>query len=84
MYTVTVDLRCANDLCDAPNALPDGQGYGFLTVGQGLQIEHAVSPEEVTAGTFTVTTIITSEITTPAIQPPARPAMPSLLPIKVG
>lgn len=71
MYTVTVDLRCANDLCAAPNALPDGLGYGFLTVGQGLQIEHAVSPEEVTAGTFTVTTIITSEMTTPAIQPPA-------------
>ena len=71
VYTVTVDLRCANDLCDAPDPLPDGLGYGFLTVGQGLQIEHAVSPEIVTAGTFTVTTIITSEITTPAIQPPA-------------
>ncbi|MBI5565052.1 MAG: hypothetical protein HY870_09160, partial [Chloroflexi bacterium] len=79
VYTVTVDLRCANDLCAAPNALPDGKGYGFLTVGQGLEISHAVSPEEVTAGTFTVTTIITSEITSPAIQPPAalRPSLPS-------
>jgi hypothetical protein len=36
-------------------------------------------PEVVTAGTFTVTTIITSEITTPAIQPPTalRPSLPS-------
>ncbi len=80
VYTVTVNLLCTNDLCDAPNALPDGQGYGFLTVGQGLQIEHAVSPEEVTAGTFTVTTIITSEITTPAIQPPVGQRMNSLVP----
>jgi uncharacterized membrane protein len=78
MYTVTIDLRCANDLCAAPNALPDGKGYGFLTVGQGLQIEHAVQPEEVTAGTFAVTTIITSEMTTPAIQPPVAHRMNSM------
>jgi uncharacterized membrane protein len=78
VYTVTVNLLCANDLCAAPNALPDGKGYGFLTVGQGLQIEHAVSPEEVTAGTFTVTTIITSEITSPAIQPPVAHRMNSM------
>nr|MBP7688043.1 hypothetical protein [Thermoflexales bacterium] len=77
VYTVTVNLLCTNDLCDAPNAVPNGQGYGFLTVGQGLQIEHAVSPEVVTAGTFTVTTIITSEMTTPVIQPPvAQPPSP--------
>lgn len=81
VYTVTVNLRCTGDLCDAPNAVPNGQGYGFLTVGQGLQIEHAVSPEEVTAGTFTVTTFITSEITTPAIQPPAAQPPSPLAPL---
>ncbi|CAG0927925.1 hypothetical protein TFLX_00702 [Thermoflexales bacterium] len=73
VYTVTIDLLCANDLCAAPDPLPNGQGYGYLTVGQGLQIEHAVVPETVTAGTFTVTTIITSELTAPPILPPAPP-----------
>ncbi|MFN8595366.1 MAG: transglutaminase domain-containing protein, partial [Anaerolineae bacterium] len=76
VYTVTVNLLCTGDLCDAPNAVPNGQGYGFLTVGQGLQIEHAVSPEVVTTGAFTVTTFITSEITTPAIQPPVAQPSP--------
>jgi uncharacterized membrane protein len=71
IYTVTVNLLCANDLCNAPDLLPEGQGYGSLTVGQGLQIEHAVTPGEVTAGTFTVTTMITSALTAPAILPPA-------------
>ncbi len=77
VYTVTINLLCANDLCAAPNPLPNGQGYGYLAVGQGLQIEHAVVPETVTAGTFTVTTLITSELTAPPILPPAVAHHPS-------
>ncbi len=44
MYTVTVNLLCANDLCAAPDPIPDGSGYGFLTVGQGLQTRACRDP----------------------------------------
>ncbi len=79
VYTVTVDLLCAGDLCAAPDALPDGSGYGYLTVGQGLQISHAVAPETVAGGSFTVTTLITSQLTTPSILPPASLSRPAAL-----
>ncbi len=71
VYTATVDLLCSGDLCPAPDPLPDGSGYGYLTVGQGLLLSHAVAPQAVPSGTFTVTTLITSALASPAILPPA-------------
>ncbi|MBI1299963.1 DUF11 domain-containing protein, partial [bacterium] len=62
VYTVTVDLRDA-----AGDVIPDGSGYGYLSVGQALQIEHSVSPEVVAPGTVTVTTYITSQIASAAL-----------------
>ncbi|MBI1297675.1 DUF11 domain-containing protein, partial [bacterium] len=62
IYTVTVDLRNA-----AGDVIPDGSGYGYLSVGQALQIEHSVSPEVTAPGTVTVTTYITSQIASAAL-----------------
>ncbi len=57
IYTVTVELL------DTDGALiPNGSGYGYFGVGQGLVASHAVSPAIVPPGTFTVTTVITTEI----------------------
>jgi len=56
IYTVTVNLR------DGGVLIPDGTGYGFLSVGQALQVTQAVVPEVVAPGNVTVTTIITTEI----------------------
>jgi hypothetical protein len=62
IYTVTVDLRDS-----AGDVIPDGSGYGYLSVGQGLQIEHSVSPEVVGPGTISVTTYIISRIASAAL-----------------
>ena len=70
MYTITVDLLGAGDAL-----LPDGQGYGYLAVGQALGASHAVQPETVAPGTVTVTTVITTEVLAGAILPPAAAAM---------
>ncbi|MBK8932347.1 MAG: VCBS repeat-containing protein [Chloroflexi bacterium] len=70
VYTITVDLLGAGDAL-----LPDGQGYGYLGVGQALGASHAVQPETVAPGTVTVTTVITTEVLAGAILPPAAAAM---------
>ena len=57
IYTATVDLLDENS-----DPIPDGSGYGFFTVGQALQLDHAVVPQIVAPGIVTVTTIITSTI----------------------
>ncbi|MBI1297674.1 hypothetical protein GC175_22280 [bacterium] len=57
VYTVTVDLRDA-----AGDMIPDGSGYGFFSVGQGLRVSQSVSPAVVAPGAVTVTTNITSRI----------------------
>ena len=62
VYTVTLALW------DGSGALiPDGAGYSFLGVGQGLRPSHGVHPEVVAPGTVTVTTIITTESTSEPI-----------------
>jgi hypothetical protein len=70
VYTITVDLLDAAD-----NPIPDGQGYGFLGVGQALGASHAVQPLVVAPGTVTVTTVITTEVLAGAILPPGRSAV---------
>jgi hypothetical protein len=51
------------DLLDAGAALiPNGEGHGFFSVGQGLVARHAVSPLIVPPGDVTVTTVITTEL----------------------
>jgi uncharacterized membrane protein len=67
VYTLTVDL-----------ALPDGSGYGYLGVGQGLGASHTVTPELVAPGTVTVSTVITTELVEPTIipDPVAQPLQP--------
>ncbi|MBP6471172.1 MAG: VCBS repeat-containing protein [Chloroflexi bacterium] len=73
VYTITVDLLGAGD-----TLLPDGQGYGYLAVGQALGASHAVQPEIVAPGTVTVTTVITTEVRAGAILPPtAAPMWPA-------
>lgn len=57
IYTVTVDLRDG-----AGEPVADGAGYGYFSVGQGLRMAHAVTPEFVVPGTVTVSTLITTEI----------------------
>jgi len=57
VYTITLDLL------DGKGALiPDGHGFGFLSVGQAMGASQAVRPVLVAPGTVTVTTIITTEI----------------------
>jgi len=70
VYTITVDLLDASQ-----SLLPDGQGYGYLGVGQALSAAHAVQPEMVAPGTVTVTTVITTEVLAGAILPPAAAPM---------
>jgi hypothetical protein len=57
VYTVTVDLLDGNNAL-----LPDGSGYGYLGVGQAVQVSQAVYPPIVAPGVVTVTTVITSQI----------------------
>ena len=67
VYTLTVNLLDESDAL-----IPDGAGYGYLSVGQALGASHAVQPVVVAPGTVTVTTVITSEILADtAVQPPA-------------
>jgi hypothetical protein len=61
VYTITVSLLDA-----AGVLIPDGYGYGYLSVGQALAISQAVMPDLVAPGSVTVTTIITSALTTTA------------------
>ncbi|NUM47307.1 MAG: hypothetical protein HUU38_21620 [Anaerolineales bacterium] len=62
VYTITVALRNPSG-----DLIPDGSGYGYLGVGQTVGISHAVEPVIVAPGAVTVTTVITTEILTPAI-----------------
>ncbi len=57
VYTITVALLDGNGAL-----IPDGYGYGYLSVGQALQISQAVTPELVAPGMVTVATIITSAL----------------------
>ena len=57
VYTVTVDLLDGSDAL-----IPDGFGYGYLSVGQGLEASHAVWPELVAPGDVTVTLGVTTTI----------------------
>ncbi|MCA9936992.1 MAG: hypothetical protein KC415_23820, partial [Anaerolineales bacterium] len=57
-YTVTVDI-----LDDGDALIPDGSGYSFFTVGQGLAASQSISPTIVAPGNVTVTTVITTELT---------------------
>ncbi len=64
IYTVSVELLDTNlDL------IPDGEGYGYLGVGQGLGVSHGISPAIVPPGTVTVTTQITTELLSQSIVP---------------
>jgi hypothetical protein len=63
VYTITVDLLNP----DTDTLLPDGSNYGYLSVGQAVQLSQAISPTLVPPGTLTVTTIITSEIASAAL-----------------
>lgn len=76
VYTVTVDLLDAhNDL------IPDGHGYGYFTVGQGLVASQSAYPELVIPGNVTVTTHITTELTQTYVPPdPLAPAVSFGLP----
>jgi uncharacterized membrane protein len=69
-YTVTVEL-----LDDDGALVPDGSGYGYLSVGQALEASHAVSSVVAGPGAMTVTTAITTAIAAGAVQP-AAPAQP--------
>ncbi len=63
-YTVTVNFL------DGTGALiPDGSGYGYFNVGQGLVASQAVTPAIVAPGDITVTTIITTELTQVSLPP---------------
>lgn len=64
IYTVTVELLDANG-----SLIPDGSGYGYLGVGELLGVAHGTTPLVVPPGTFTVTTVITTELLTPGIVP---------------
>lgn len=57
VYTVRVELRDTNGLF-----LPEGSGYGYLTVGQGVWVDSAVSALLVAPGTVSVTTTISTRI----------------------
>ncbi|MCB8986976.1 MAG: VCBS repeat-containing protein [Ardenticatenaceae bacterium] len=71
VYTLTVDLLDAGQ-----TLIPDGQGYGYLGVGQALRASHAVQPLVVAPGTVTVTTVISTEVQAGAISP-AAPLWPA-------
>lgn len=66
-YTITVDL-----------GLPDGVGFGYLTVGEAVSAAHSVSPALVPPGDVTATTHITTALTGETILPP--PATQTLVP----
>jgi uncharacterized membrane protein len=68
VYTVTVRL-----LDGAGALIPNGAGYGFLSVGQGLAVEQAVAPGVVAPGTVNVTTIFTTTLVG-AVDDPGRAA----------
>jgi len=61
VYTVTVALHD-----EADTLIPNGTGYGYLGVGQGLTIQHNAAPIRVPLGTAVVTTTITTEFETGA------------------
>jgi uncharacterized membrane protein len=75
LYTITVDLQsCSYCLLRIPytsthyalrttlSTIPDGYGFGYLGVGQGLSASHSVNPLLVPPGDITVTTTITTEL----------------------
>lgn len=57
VYTITVDLHN-----EANVPIPGGAGYGYLIVGEGLALSHAVQPAVVAPGTVEATTIITTQV----------------------
>ncbi len=57
VYTITVELRD-----DANLLIPDGQGFGYLAVGQAVEAYHMVTPALVAPGNVTATTIITTQL----------------------
>ena len=57
VYTVSVSL-----LDSTLTPVPEGSGNALLGVGQVVGARHAVIPEIVAPGTFTITTVITSEL----------------------
>jgi transglutaminase-like putative cysteine protease len=56
VYTVSVRLL------DGGALIPNGAGYGFLSVGQGLEVAQAVAPAVVAPGTVEVTAIFTTTL----------------------
>ena len=71
IYTITVQL-----LNDQGALIPDGSGFGYLSVGQAVQFSQAVIPTIVAPGTVTVTTRITTELSTQFL-PSADPEISS-------
>ena len=57
IYTVTVSL-----LDGAGALIPNGFGYAYLSVGQGLEIQQVVAPAIVPPGTVDVTTLFTTTL----------------------
>lgn len=73
LYTVTVDLVDA--ATHAPIA--DGSGYGYLGVGEALEVAHSLSPLVGAPGDITVTTVITTAVLLDTIlNRGAQPAQP--------
>ncbi len=69
-YTLTLALLDGDG-----SLLPDGSGWGYLSVGQALEISQSVTPLLVPPGNVTVTTVITTSITPTAAlgMEPLRP-----------
>ncbi|MEM7802896.1 MAG: FixG Ig-like domain-containing protein, partial [Chloroflexota bacterium] len=64
IYTIEIDILDTNS-----QPVPGGNGYGFLNVGQSVQVEQEVFPNIVPPGDITVTTKITTEVAVPAALP---------------
>jgi transglutaminase-like putative cysteine protease len=79
LYTITVDL-----LDDSDTLIPDGQGIGYLAVGEALGASQAVTPQLVAPGTVSVTTIITTALQAETILPPAPDVAPVPIPNPTG
>lgn len=62
VYTISVDLVDGED-----TIIPNGSGWGYFSVGQGMAAYQTIQPEMVPPGTVTVTTIITTELTTQTV-----------------
>ncbi len=71
IYTVTVDLMAGDGML-----IPNGSGYGYFTVAEGLVARHAVTPALVAPGVVTVTTAVTTEVTSQAFGDEATASQP--------